>query len=214
MSAADPWEVPRLRLASIGEAVRRARKHAGHSLRDIGDHVDGLDAPYLVRIEHGTAVPPPAVAAALSRYVLQHGETGALGPFGPRHHPTPATPTPARSTDPDTSDAAAASVDEWRARATHWALIELLTYWDHLAAAACTEPTHENIAIGYESVRTSSERPFPQASPSGLRTRLAELVRAGWVRDTGDRATMSTGRRAIVWGLTDLGRYEWDHRDD
>ena len=50
--------------------------------------------------------------------------------------------------------------------------------------------------------------PWP-VSPSGLRSRLAELVRAGWVHDTGERATMSTGRRAIIWDVTDLGHHEW-----
>ena len=36
-------------------------------------------------------------------------------------------------------------------------------------------------------------------SPSGARTRRAELVVKGLVYDTGERVTLLSGRRAIVW---------------
>lgn len=40
---------------------------------------------------------------------------------------------------------------------------------------------------------------FPDASESGIRSRRAELVRAGAVIDSGDRDKLPSGRRAIVW---------------
>lgn len=39
-----------------------------------------------------------------------------------------------------------------------------------------------------------------RVSPSGARTRRAELVRRGDVYDTRKRLTMPSGRRAILWG--------------
>jgi hypothetical protein len=38
-------------------------------------------------------------------------------------------------------------------------------------------------------------------TPSGLRTRRSELVRAALVVDTGDRKRKQTGRMAIVWAV-------------
>jgi len=39
----------------------------------------------------------------------------------------------------------------------------------------------------------------PKASQSGLRSRRAELVKIGLVRDSGKRAQLRSGRYAIVW---------------
>jgi hypothetical protein len=37
---------------------------------------------------------------------------------------------------------------------------------------------------------------------SGVRSRRAELVQAGLVKDTGERQKLETGRNAIVWATT------------
>jgi hypothetical protein len=38
-------------------------------------------------------------------------------------------------------------------------------------------------------------------SPSGLRTRTNELVKAGLVKDSGKREETPSGRKAIIWEL-------------
>lgn len=40
---------------------------------------------------------------------------------------------------------------------------------------------------------------WKKASPSGIRSRRAELVAAGLVKDTGERAKSWSGRQSIVW---------------
>jgi hypothetical protein len=42
------------------------------------------------------------------------------------------------------------------------------------------------------------QRNYPM-SPSGARTRRAELVARGLVYDTGKRETLASGRKAVVW---------------
>jgi hypothetical protein len=39
----------------------------------------------------------------------------------------------------------------------------------------------------------------PKASTSGLRTRRAELVKMGLIKDSGKRARLRSGRYSIVW---------------
>lgn len=86
----------------------------------------------------------------------------------------------ARSTDPGTSWAAARSVT--RIRQTQQWILDLLA----------TPMTDEQIALALE-------RDGHSVSPSGARTRRAELVDLGLVVDSGQRTLLKTGRRAIVW---------------
>ena len=89
----------------------------------------------------------------------------------------------ARTEDPDTSKAAAQSQKAVRMSAVRTAIHQLL--WRHREGL-----TDNDIARLYDG---------PPVSPSGLRTRRAELVDGGLVRDSGQRAVLGSGRKAILW---------------
>ena len=96
----------------------------------------------------------------------------------------------ARTTDPDTSHEAAASTSKIKMTTVRISILKLLT--DH------GPMTDEQIWRGleYEEVRDLT-------SPSGARTRRSELVAARKVRDTGLRGKGKTGRKMIVWAITE-----------
>ena len=98
----------------------------------------------------------------------------------------------ARATDPSTSHAAAASVT--KITGTQGAILRLLF----------TPRMDEELVDAY--YRIADQGIAPYASPSGIRSRRAELVEKGWVEDTGARVKMRSGRMAIVWATTDEGR--------
>lgn len=93
----------------------------------------------------------------------------------------------ARRTDPVTSHAAAKSVRG--VSQAHENLLEVLLRFG--------PQTDEQIAMGYLSLGHTNG--WKAMSPSGLRTRRAELVDQGKVRDTGRRSTTASGRQTIVW---------------
>jgi len=110
------------------------------------------------------------------------------------HHPR--TPPPslfdppdphvlARSSDPSTSHEAAGSLKAVKVTATRQAILKTLR--DHRDGLS-----DEQIADAYNG---------PPASPSGLRTRRAELCEAGLVADSGRMTHTRSGRRTIVWIL-------------
>lgn len=102
-----------------------------------------------------------------------------------------ATPPPvARATDPDTSHTAARSVDPDRLRTTQRLILDLLV--------AHGPATDEDIA-GW---LTAADH---HVSPSGARTRRAELVAKGLVYDTGQRLRTRSNRPTIVWAAAPLG---------
>jgi len=109
---------------------------------------------------------------------------GQLDIFGQEFKPV------ARSGDPETSWQAARSIDEFKMRDMHEKQIELL---------GLRPGTHEGLMTRYE------RRWGEPISASGFRTRISELRDAGLVRDSGLRALIKSGRRAIVW---ELGREE------
>lgn len=62
----------------------------------------------------------------------------------------------------------------------------------------------ERIAGAYEVLAARGD--LPMASPSGLRTRRAELVMLGAVADTGMRGRTAANRLTILWHITAAGQ--------
>lgn len=89
----------------------------------------------------------------------------------------------ARTTDPSTSWAAAASVRNIRRSQT-----EVL--------ALITEPLTD------EEIQKKAAAAGVKQSVSGLRTRRSELVDLGLVEDSGLRATTKAGRQSVRWQRT------------
>lgn len=87
----------------------------------------------------------------------------------------------ARRTDPVTSHEAAASIEPDRMARGQQAIYDALVILGPM--------TDEEL---YPTVRS-------HLSPSGARTRRAELVDVGRVRDSGVKRLLASGRRAIVW---------------
>lgn len=94
----------------------------------------------------------------------------------------------ARVTDPSTSHSAAASV--LNVTETQYAILLLLDE---------TALTDAELVEAYHQAWFRDPELFPRASDSGIRSRRAELVALGLVRDTGQRRLTPSGRRAIVW---------------
>lgn len=94
----------------------------------------------------------------------------------------------ARRTDPQTSHDAAASVD--KIRASQQAVLTVLRRFPQgLSDTDLIEEYGKLAELGA----------VPRQSPSGLRSRRSELTKVGMVIDSGERATLVTGRKAIVW---------------
>jgi predicted HTH transcriptional regulator len=87
-----------------------------------------------------------------------------------------------RRSDPETSREAAASISSERLRESQQHVLAILK---------TLGPLTDEWLCNY--LATSM-------SPSGARTRRAELVARGLVYDTGKRETLASGRKAVVWG--------------
>lgn len=96
----------------------------------------------------------------------------------------------ARFTDPTTSHAAARSLSEDDLRGSQRAVLACLRVYG---------PGSDSTISGRYAARREAHG-WPRQSPSGLRTRRKELADAGLIVDTGDRVTLPSGRRSIVWG--------------
>lgn len=96
----------------------------------------------------------------------------------------------ARSSDPETSHAAAASVRN--ISATQATILEIFNVYGPMS-------DDELVAL-YQWMSELGEA-VPQASESGIRTRRSELVEAHEVMDLDQVRTLESGRKAIIWGL-------------
>lgn len=92
----------------------------------------------------------------------------------------------ARTTDPETSHEAAASVEHLRVKQQE--VLRCLQNMDGYGS-------DDEIAMFY------NRGDYVEQSPSGLRTRRKELQRAKLVRDSGKRTYNVRNRRVIVWEL-------------
>jgi hypothetical protein len=113
-------------------------------------------------------------------------------------YPRPAVPARARLEDPDTSHAAAASITEAQLRESQAAVLRALNLYG--------PSTDEVLVEVYGRLHATMPHLYPRQSPSGIRSRRAELERLHLVENTGDRARISTGRFAAVWRVTAEGR--------
>lgn len=91
----------------------------------------------------------------------------------------------ARATDPETSHEAARNVEN--IKGTQQLIINLLRMFGPMTDDRIWDYAQDSTVL---------------VSPSGLRTRRHELVTLGLVEDSGERATLSTGRRSIIWRAT------------
>ena len=94
----------------------------------------------------------------------------------------------ARATDPETSHAAAKTVNVTKGQQT--VLSEFRLY-----SRLTDEQLIEALAVRATSC------PEAMLSDSGARSRRAELVAKRLIRDSGDRRTTKAGRSTIVWCL-------------
>lgn len=100
----------------------------------------------------------------------------------------------ARASDPSTSHAAAASIDDLPTRQRE--VLDVFHRWQG-------GMTDVQLVERYDAVaRLSSKR---RQSPSGVRSRRAELVTQGFLRDSHRKRKLPSGRQAIVWELTPKG---------
>lgn len=104
-------------------------------------------------------------------------------------------PTSAPSRGPRISDVAAASVDDLEDR--HFAVHALL-------AIDGQGMTDEELVERYCAIADGNGEylplfQHPKQTPQSIRTRRAELVRAGHVVDTGQTRPTKSGRQAVVW---------------
>lgn len=110
----------------------------------------------------------------------------------------------ARHTDPHTSHEAAASLTSERVRHSQIAVLGVL------CGALSGYADDQELIDEYQMCRETLHWEIPRQSDSGIRTRRKELVQQGLVENAG-KTTVSpdTGRRMIVWEVTDKGLALW-----
>lgn len=116
-------------------------------------------------------------------------EDGATWVVVPRSHVEPS----ARNTDPATSHMAARSQTPAKVRTEHRLVLELLSL----------EPLTD-----FQLAARASQSLGRIVKQTSVGVRRGELVRLGYVRDSGRKGTSDTGSACIVWELTQAGRKE------
>ena len=96
-----------------------------------------------------------------------------------------------RTTDPETSHAAAESLTKEKIRTSQEDVRKFFYFFRNMTDTTLVE---KYTAVGPKIGLT-------RQSESGLRTRRKELVDAGILEDTGEREVLPSGRKGIVWGL-------------
>lgn len=199
------WRSSYTTCTEMGANLRRYRQAAGLTQWQLCEAINMVPDPAMIsRIESGFGVPSPIVGERLTAWImeqavdrLQTRQSVATDPSAMTTHIV--SPTPARATHPDTSRKAMDSINRENAWAIHNWIIEELSHVDFGL-------THEQLWRRYLAAGSEALPSSVRTSQSGLRTRVSELVRGGVVRDSGRTRTMTTGRQAIVWELTDTNR--------
>lgn len=106
----------------------------------------------------------------------------------------------ARNSDPSTSHAAAATLDQETLRVSQEAVLSIFRTYEQYRELP-HGMTGDEFAEIYPLARERDPKAYPEQSPSGLRTRRRELVDMGFLVDTGQRRLLESGRWAIVWGI-------------
>ena len=101
---------------------------------------------------------------------------------------TAPTPPRARTTDPETSQAAAAALTAGQIYRSQRTALRLLLRFGPMTLAQVVGKTSRAML-----------------SSSRVRSAVAEMVRAGHVQDSGLRERQPSGRNAIIWSLTTSG---------
>lgn len=96
----------------------------------------------------------------------------------------------ARTTDPQTSHMAAASVGK------------VQELQDRLVDMFGAGPMTDLHLVRVYNLLSDTTPSYPPATPQNLRSRRAELVKQGKVHDTKQREIGPSGRKFVVWGLT------------
>lgn len=96
----------------------------------------------------------------------------------------------ARLTDPQTSHDAAKSVSN--VTQTQQAILTILRHGGM---------TDTELVSWYQDLARVAPEQAPRASESGIRSRRAELVAKGLVKDSGRAVKLPSGRMATVWEL-------------
>lgn len=98
----------------------------------------------------------------------------------------------ARATDPETSHAAAASISTEELRASQHDVLK--------AMKVLGRGTDQRLVWVYRSMAEKGW--VRKQSESGIRTRRKELVAKGAIKDSGQRAVLDTGRKAVIWEVS------------